>query len=297
MQLYPGLFVISCPFGQGRTVNISLFSGRRRLLVDSGVAATPESCIIPALRGQGRSPADIDLLVCLHAHADHIGGNAALLAASGSKLRIGAHALDVPAIAEHQVLATQAYGLTDNERVVALLERRGADALVHEVYQGGEVIDLGGLALEVIHAPGHTVGNLSLYDGAHRTLVHGESVMGTLLAGDDGLRSTWQLGVEPLVYRQTLEKLRALPFELFVPSHEPPMDRRCGLERIDAALAQCGEFEAHVRAVLDRGLRGDDEGARAEIAHAVAAEGRYQNSAAFERQVASLVRAWGHAGH
>jgi glyoxylase-like metal-dependent hydrolase (beta-lactamase superfamily II) len=74
MQLYLGLRMLDAPFENGRQINLYLFMGQRHLLVDSGVARVPTETVLPALAQMGLAAGDIDLLVNLHAHADHIGG-------------------------------------------------------------------------------------------------------------------------------------------------------------------------------------------------------------------------------
>ncbi|NLG28186.1 MAG: MBL fold metallo-hydrolase, partial [Chloroflexi bacterium] len=280
--------VIPCSFEGGRTINISLFCGERRLLVDAGVASTPRECILPALQRLHVAPTELDWLVVLHAHADHLGGCAALRAASGDRLRIAAHALDARAIADHHYFATQVNGITDEARLEAFLARCGGDVPVYTILTGGETIDLGGLSLEVIYAPGHTAGNISLFERAHGVLVHGESVMGVGATDAEGWRTTWQLGLDPAAYRHALQTLAALPFERFISSHEPPLDRQGGLLRIGAALAQLDEFEAHVEAARTAGARSAEQ-----IAAATAEAGRYRPTATFTQQVAALLRARG----
>ncbi len=286
MELYPGLQVLPCSFESGRTINVSLFSGQHCLLVDAGVASTPADCIIPALHALGLSPRDLDWLLCTHAHADHLGGMAALFDASGGRLRVLAHALDARAIADHRYLAAVVNGMTDEASIAAYLARCGPDVPVHIALQGGEMIDLGGLTLEVIHAPGHTPGNLALFEPAHGALIHGESVMPAPQAGAAGLCATTHLGSDPVAYRSALQRLQALPFTWFVPSHEPPMDKDAGRQRIAAALADLDAFEAAVR----KAVHGRPEDTAA-LAKAVAVAGKYQQSPAFESQVAAVARA------
>ena len=135
MEPCPGLQVLPCSFEAGRTINVSLFSGQHHLLVDAGVASTPADCIIPALQRLGLSPRGLDWLICTHAHADHLGGIAALSAASGGRMRVLAHTLDARAIADHRFLATVVNGMTDEASIAGYLARCGPDAPVHIALQ------------------------------------------------------------------------------------------------------------------------------------------------------------------
>lgn len=286
MEIYPGLETIDTPFEGNRQINVCLFSGRRRLLVDTGVAGCPTDVILPALADLGVGVDDLDLVINLHAHADHVGGDGELFAASGEMLAFAAHELDAPAIEDHLLLATRVYGLTDPERIRALLARCGANVPVARWFEGGEIVDLEGLAIQVLHTPGHTRGNLALYDAAHHALVHGEAVMGPLPTTPEGLLVTL-FGQDPAEYRQTLETLRALDFEIYVSSHQPVGDRARGLAEIEASLDALDRFEAICQEAIAQGPRDVDE-----MAAAVAREGGYAPGPRLAAQVGNLVDAW-----
>lgn len=285
MQIYSGLHMIDAPFENERHINLWLFRGARHILVDSGVAGVPPETILPYLKSVGLEATDLDLLINLHAHADHIGGDAELLTASGGELRIGAHCLDAPAIADHRLLA-KVYGLRDEQDIRTLMGRCGNSTPVSEIYNGGEIIDIGGISLEVIHAPGHTAGNISIYDRASRALIHGESVMGPGETDDQSLRST-PFGPDPSAYRRTLEQLGSLDLAWFLSSHRPPTDGRAGRAMINVSMATLDEYEDTCRAVLAQGI-----GSAKEMAEAVAQEGRYRRGPGLIDQVTHTLNAW-----
>ena len=85
-----------------------------------------------------------------HHHADHIGGAAALR-----------EALDVP-ICAHRATS---------ERLVDQLR-------VDEELYSGDVEELGGLEVEVLHTPGHARGHLAFRDVAGRSVIAGDLVAG-----------------------------------------------------------------------------------------------------------------------
>jgi len=283
MELYPDLHMIDAHFESTRQVNLFLWRDERNVLVDSGVAGVPTETVLPYLDDLGLSASDLSLLINLHAHVDHVGGNAELLEASDGTLQIGAHRADAPAIADHHVLATEVYGLSDEGRIATLIERCGANVPVKERYAGGETIRLGELDLRVIHVPGHTAGNISLYNPAHRTLIHGESVMGPSRVDDEGYR-TAPFGADPLAYRRALETLRDLEIACFLSSHQPPADGVEGRALIEASLTALDEFEATCRAAFVVGVTNVDE-----LATAVALGGRYRPGPRLVQQVSRLL--------
>ena len=85
----------------------------------------------------------------------------------------------------------------------------------------GDLFDLGGRVLEVIHLPGHTAGSIGL-------ILREE---GLIWVGDAANDFVWLFlpEAQPLsVYRNTLRKLQALDFEWMLQSHFPkplPKDR------------------------------------------------------------------------
>jgi len=283
MKRYPGLTIIDAPFEGGRHIHICLFGEDRPVLVDTGVVGVPTATILPAMEEMGVGAGDLRMVINLHAHADHIGGNGEVFAASGESVPFGAHAADAPAIEDHVLLALQVYEFSEQERVRALLARCGAHVPVQRIFRGGEVVAVDGQRVRVIHAPGHTAGNLALYEESHRVLLHGESVMGPPQEDANGLLST-PFGNDPTLYRGTLTALAALPFEVFVPSHAPVLDRSAGLAEIQVSLAGLDAWEACCRAALQHGAD-----SLAALAAAVAAEGRYAPGPRLERQVAAWV--------
>ena len=71
-ELGPGLFQIETEMGDNHLF-LYLLHGQKTMLIDSGVRATPDTMIYPALAAAGL-PQQIDLLLISHADADHHGG-------------------------------------------------------------------------------------------------------------------------------------------------------------------------------------------------------------------------------
>jgi glyoxylase-like metal-dependent hydrolase (beta-lactamase superfamily II) len=82
----------------------------------------------------------------------------------------------------------------------------------------GQVIDLGGRRLEVVHTPGHSPGSVSFLDRANRFLIGGDAIRkGAILLMLE--RS------DPRVYRTTLERIAGLldAVDVIYSGHTEPM--------------------------------------------------------------------------
>ena len=95
----------------------------------------------------------------------------------------------------------------------------------------GDVVDLGDVAFEVLHLPGHSPDSIGLFDHASGTLFSGDAVYdGPLLEGfyDGG----------PEAYVATMERLRELPVTVVHGGHEASFGRDRLVEICDAFVAQ-----------------------------------------------------------
>ena len=139
------------------------------------------------------------LIVSSHRQWDHIGDNAAVMAATGA--RLAAHALDAAGIRAPQARGAP-FAIPPSIPAVELAE--------------GGLIRFGDLRLEVWHTPGHTPGSVCLYDHASDILLSGD----TLFAGGWG-RVDLE-GGSPEAMAASIARLAALPDTTRVlPGHGP----------------------------------------------------------------------------
>ncbi|MBI4340255.1 MAG: MBL fold metallo-hydrolase [Chloroflexi bacterium] len=148
-----------------------VLQAEKTALLDIGPA-----CALPAtlegLKRLGIHPQAVDYLLISHIHLDHGG-------AAGAALRIlpNAVALVHPAGAAH---LEKPFKLWEGSRrtLGALAEAYGQPEPAPPgrviAAQDGQVIDLGGLELEVLFTPGHAPHHFSLWDGRHRLFLAGE---------------------------------------------------------------------------------------------------------------------------
>lgn len=211
--------------------------GDRHLVIDTAMGIRP-------LRPFVERELDGALLaVATHSHPDHVGGLhefdrraihadeaevvAAGALASVETMHYGADSVGVYEAAGHRfgrylVDAQPAGGLA------TVFEIAAAEAT--QLLVDGDVIDLGGRRLEVLHLPGHSPGSIGLWEAATGTLFSGDAVYdGPLL---DGLQ-----GSDVAAYVATMSRLRDLPVRVVHGGHERSFGRDRLIEICEAYLA------------------------------------------------------------
>lgn len=216
------LVPIRCEY-PGTAVMAYLVPGAAPALIDTGGAAHPEGPIRAALRERGTDLAAIRTVVNTHGHWDHAGGNGAVVAASGAAVLI--HALGAPLLAGPD-RHLDGYA-TETARLLAQPELEAGQRKVFAgLFAGsttpartiaeGDRIELGdGVALDVLHLPGHAADHVGLFWAREGVLIAGDAAQGT------GSR----VGSGPLYFgsvrqaRASLARLLAVPFRTLHVSH------------------------------------------------------------------------------
>ena len=160
-------------------------------VIDTGMPGS-EKRILKYISDLGHSPADLRRIIITHSDADHMGGLAALKAATGA--RVYANKIEAEAIAagrasreiKRRGLVGVVLGL-----VSGLIKT--APATVDEFLTGGQVLPvLGGL--RVVETSGHTPGHISLFAPSVGVLFSGDSIVtgnGKLMPSRPG--TTWDM--------------------------------------------------------------------------------------------------------
>lgn len=235
---HPGVHRLKLPLAGSplKYVNAYLLAAPQGyLLIDTGWN-TPDcrASLQEQLKALGVRPERIGRVVITHAHIDHYGLAAAVLAAPDSRLLM--HALEAE-------VALLRYGNTDDylQQTRALLRAAGADpemianagrqvdrfahlvdrAMPHILLQGGETLHHGDFSLEVIWTPGHSPGHICLYEPTRKLFFSGDHVL-------PGITPTIgrypRSGDNPLGdYIASVRRLQSLDVALMLPAHGPPM--------------------------------------------------------------------------
>jgi glyoxylase-like metal-dependent hydrolase (beta-lactamase superfamily II) len=252
VEIYKDTFVISTEFW-GRQLNLFLLRGDTLFLIDTGLAGMPQDLIFPYMEQHDLPLQALTLMTSTHAHADHMGGNAEIKAAC-PQAQLGAHELDRPWIEDHELLCRELYrrhadmNLFGPEAEQNMLEVCGPNSPVDVAWNGTETIELGDRRIEVIHAPGHTPGNLVFLDREAGILFEAETILGDS-SGEPGKRGV-PYYYDVAEYRNTLQHLAELSWDTLLSSHADPRDREAGLELIRHSLSFVDHFHEHVLAAL-----------------------------------------------
>jgi len=197
--------------------NILLRGEHANVLIDTGYAKhVPLTLALVASRA-GLDGGLLSLVVNTHCHSDHMGGNAALQRAYGCRIAVPAgEAVLVDAWDTHALLIDEA-------------GQRAERFAVDERLQAGTTADWGGLAWQLLAAPGHDMGALVFYEPHHRILVSGDALW------QDGFGFVMPREMDPAALpatRATLDMIAALDVAVVVPGHgEPFADCAGALER------------------------------------------------------------------
>ncbi len=164
---------------EDRFVNVYVLDMGKIVLVDTGTRRA-EPLIRQGLKEIGKDAEDIAVLLLTHHHADHIG--TAGVWKRTSRAQVDLHGLDVPVAARRA--KRRAHGTRTSMKVVAAFMGffspvlRVAPLETDRVLEGGETLDVLGWPVEVIHAPGHTLGSCAFYAWQADILFAGDAVNG-----------------------------------------------------------------------------------------------------------------------
>jgi len=150
--------------GYEYSCNIYLLRGDYLSLIDPGNDYTA----FMELFDLGLKPWDVKKMVITHGHMDHVGGAIEIFRGYPGK----AKDLDAEVIMHG----------AGPQQLKGILKEIGCR--ITEV-KGGEILNLSGFEMEVIHTPGHTLDGICLYHADSRTLFTGDTVLAQAMAEMD----------------------------------------------------------------------------------------------------------------
>jgi metallo-beta-lactamase class B len=149
-------------------------------------------------------PLDIKACFLTHSHLDHAGG-CHLLAERGIKLY--AHSNTAAAIA------------AGDERCCGYLyHKEFIPCTIDKELTDGDIVDLFGVSIRVMHLPGHTMGCTAyVFQHKSKTAVVSGDIIGTLLDGHFGWSGSIDFSKE--VYLESLKRFARLDSDIMFPGH------------------------------------------------------------------------------
>jgi glyoxylase-like metal-dependent hydrolase (beta-lactamase superfamily II) len=226
MEILPNIHQVPTPMGD-RVVYQYLFVGEQVLLFDTGLATSTEEVVLPYLASLGVDVARLRYALVSHADSDHLGGNGTLKNAA-PRVVLMAHNLDTGLIEDVERLISERYSQFEADHGVGYTP--AVKDWVRQVCPGGVPVDIGleggetvrlspDWLLKVLHTPGHTFGQVSLYDAKNRVAVIGDSVLWhgvTNAAGDVVIPPTYCY-VDS--YLNTIRALANMPIDVLLTGH------------------------------------------------------------------------------
>lgn len=165
LQVVPGVHAIDAVGAK-----VLLFEEERLTLVDAGGPGSAGR-VLGYVVALGRQPTDVERIILTHAHVDHIGSLAELVAATGAE--VWGHESEADWVAG----AVEPPRLVTNSLVDTVLRPvvRTRPVPVARRLRDGDCLPLMGGA-RVVHVPGHTRGSIALHLPRHRALVVGDAL-------------------------------------------------------------------------------------------------------------------------
>lgn len=206
-------------------------SGNDLSLVDPGLVGKG-GYKLDAMKRAGMDPRNIRRVLMTHTHMDHIGCLAEILAAV-PEAELWVHREEgVPLQTGDD---RSVYGMDMFKEMCRMQYGIGPDAFrfkVHRLLEGGETLEIGGLAWEVLHIPGHSLGSIGLYCKALGLLIPGDVVYADHAIGRFDL-----YGAHGPTLARSLGLLADLDVKILLPGHNATV-LNCPQGYIQRTLAQ-----------------------------------------------------------
>jgi glyoxylase-like metal-dependent hydrolase (beta-lactamase superfamily II) len=258
MEILPGIHRIESDLGARFMCQYILVGEDRTVLVDTGIAGTPEEVIIPYLEEIGLSLEDIDEVIISHADVDHCGGNRALKERHPS-LWFSCGEPDRAYIETKKVMLaeiyrwSEPYGFGPDEDSLDWIRRElGGDSPIDAGLRGGETMRLGpDRRIEILYLPGHTPGHLGIWDPKNNAAIIIDAALETGIYDREGNRLIPPRYFDATAYQNTIRKLLTLQPEHLLTAHYPPMQGKEALDFLDRSM----QFTQQLHSVVSEGAQ------------------------------------------
>ena len=182
-------------------------------LIDAGFIGKGKYKIESILKA-GIELSTVKRIIMTHTHLDHIG----CLAEIRKELpwvEVWAHRSEADLLEQGDDRAV--YGMEMFKTLCQLQPGLKPDSFkfkFHRKLDGGETLDLGGMAWEAVHIPGHSMGSIGLYHRSTKILIPGDVVYADHAIGRFDL-----YGANPSDLKESLIQLSKLEVDVLLPGH------------------------------------------------------------------------------
>jgi glyoxylase-like metal-dependent hydrolase (beta-lactamase superfamily II) len=261
MEIAPGIHRIESDLGARFMCQYLFVGSSRALLLDTGIAATPDEVLVPYLEHLGVEPGAV---LVSHADVDHCGGSGALRTRY-PRAWFACHELDRRWIESNEALLREnymwheVYGFAEPDEAEqrAILDDLGGDAPFDLGLAGGETIRLGAdRHVEILHLPGHTHGSIGVWDPGSRAAVIIDAVLYDGIYDRAGTKLIPPRYYDLRAQQSTIRRLLALEPELLLTAHYPALEREDAVRWLEESLAFTEALGAVVRDGLAAGISG-----------------------------------------
>ena len=261
MEILPGVHRIESDLGERFMCQYLLVGRERTVLVDTGLAGTPEAMILPYLEGIGLSVSDVDEVVVSHADVDHRGGNRALKEMN-PRLRFWCGEADRAWVESDERIMAEIYGWSepygfglDEEAKAWIRAELGGGTPVDVGLRGGETLRLGpNWRIEFLHLPGHTPGHLGIWDQKNDAAIIIDAALERGIYDREGNLLQPPRYFDAEAYRATIRKLRAMNPGYLLTAHYPVMRGGEALDFLDRSLGFTDEVHRATLESLGEGV-------------------------------------------
>lgn len=249
------------PLDDGRFLCVFLLLGADgAVLVDTGLAATPERTIAPALARLGLGWDDLRAVVVTHADVDHCGGLGAVRRLA-PRAAVLAGAADRALIESSELLLARRYREFRDEHAIdqpetfsAWVRANADDGAVDLALAGDGTLRIDReWTVALLAAPGHTAGHLVVHDAGSATVIAADAVLGGFSPGADGEPAFAPTYRFLPGYRETIARLQQLAPQRLLCSHLPPLEGAAVAAYLRASADFVERCEAALLAALEDG--------------------------------------------
>ncbi len=215
MQILENLHAFIWRSPAANNCNSYLIDGHKHVLIDPGHMQFFNH-VEQGLQKIGLTPEDIDLVLCTHAHPDHIEA-VQLLKSQGAKFALHAEEWELVKAVAPQLKLTMGLELDDFQPDFFL--------------QAGD-LQVGDVNLHVLHTPGHSPGSICFHWQRNKALITGDLVF------KDGVGRTDLPGGDTQELKQSIGKVAQLSLEHLLPGHG---DTISGAKRVQTNFENIGQ--------------------------------------------------------